>query len=68
MSGSCSDGIEEQHTLYPPPPFFPDKTKLFTKVDLFLQCTQIRGTKVFMTLSIEHIILVVSIATIIKWP
>ena len=56
LSGSCSEEIGEQ------------KSKLFTKVDLFLQCTQIRGTKVFMTLSIDHIILVVSIATIIKWP
>ena len=57
MSGSCSDGIEEQNTLYPPP----DKSKLLTKVDLFLQYTQLIGTKVFMTLSIEQIILVVSI-------
>ena len=37
------------------------------KVDLFLQCTQLIGTEVGMTLSIEHIILVVRIAAI-KWP
>jgi hypothetical protein len=29
------------------------------KVDLFLQCTQLIGTEVGMTLSIEHIMLVV---------
>jgi hypothetical protein len=45
----------------------PDKTKSFTKVYLFLQSTQLIGTEVFMTLSIEHIILVVRIAAI-KWP
>jgi hypothetical protein len=62
MSGSCSEGIGEQNTLYPPP----DKSKLFTKVDLFLQYTQLIGTKVLMILSIEHIMLVVRIAAI-KW-
>ena len=63
MSGICSEGIGEQNTLYSPP----DKTKSFTKVYLFLQSTQLIGTEVFMTLSIEHIILVVRIAAI-KWP
>ena len=47
MSGGCSEGIGGQNTLYTP-----DKSKLFTKVDLFLQYTQLIGTKVFMTLLI----------------
>ena len=46
----------------------PDKSKLFTKVDLFLQYTQLISNKVSMTLSIlEHITLFVRIAAI-KWP
>ena len=64
MSESCSEGIGEQNRFTPSPP---DKIKLFTKVDLFLQSTQLIGTEVFMTLSIGHIILVVRIAAI-KWP
>jgi hypothetical protein len=43
------------------------KTKLYTKVDLLLQSAQLIGTEDYMTLSIEHIILVVRIVTI-KWP
>jgi hypothetical protein len=45
----------------------PHKTKLYTKVDLLLQSAQLIGTEDYMTLSIEHIILVVRIVTI-KWP
>jgi hypothetical protein len=47
-----------KHVLPPP-----HKTKLYKKVDLLLQSTQLIG----MNLSIEHIILVVCIAAI-KWP
>ena len=42
----------------------PDEAKLYTKVDLLLQSTQIIGNEVFMTLSTEHIIFVVNIAII----
>jgi len=45
----------------------PHKTKLYTKVDLLLQSTQLIGTEDYMTLSIEHIIFVVRIVAI-KWP
>jgi hypothetical protein len=45
----------------------PHKTKLYTKVDLLLQSTQLIETEDYMTLSIEHIIMVVRIVAI-KWP
>ena len=59
--------IEELENKIRVTPSPPDKTKLYTKFDLLLQSTQLIGTEVFMTLSTEHIIFVVSIA-IIKWP
>ena len=42
----------------------PHKTNLYTKVDLLLQSTQLIGNEDYMTLSIEHIILVIRIVAI----
>jgi hypothetical protein len=51
-----TEELENKIRVTPSPP---DKTKLYTKVDLLLQSTQLIGTEVFMTLSTEHIIFVV---------
>ena len=48
-----TEELENKIRVNPSPP---EKTKLYTKVDLLLQSTQLIGTEVCMTLSTEHII------------
>ena len=45
-----TEELENKIRVNPPP----EKTKLYTKVDLLLQSTQLIGTEVFMTLSTEQ--------------